>query len=324
MPRIVLPYLIATWTLAALLAGCGADATSSSAVGTLEMVEVDVGPLQAARAVRVLVQEGATVRTGDTLAVFATPTVASAQAQADARAAASAALAAELSRGSRPADVLRVEAEFRAAGVEAERAAADVARLEPLAAKGDVSRAALEAVRAAARSAAARRDAVGEQLRLVREGARVERRQAAQQDARGAAAAAEGVRATANDLVLLAPVDGVVISRNVEPGEVMQPGQGAITIGQPSRPWARIYVGPTVLPRLREGDTVTAHLDGDTATYRGRIAAIASKAEFTPRVALTEQERADLLFGVRIEFQDGTHRLRAGLPITVELPAPPR
>ena len=60
----------------------------------------------------------------------------------------------------------------------------------------------------------------------------------------------------------------------------------------------------------------------DVATaFRGRVAAIATKAEFTPRVALTEQERADLLFGVRIEFRDDTRRLHAGLPITVELPA---
>ena len=138
-----------------------------------------------------------------------------------------------------------------------------------------------------------------EVLRLVRDGARAERRAAAEAEARGARAAADGWRATATDLVLVSPVDGVVSSRNAEPGEVLAAGQSAVTVGQPSRPWARIYVPQFLLSRIRQGDTLVAHLDGDTTTFRGRVTAIATRAEFTPRVALTEQEREDLLFGVR-------------------------
>ena len=66
-----------------LLAACRAGDPTDHAIGTLEMVEVDVGPLQPARALRVLVSEGDHVRVGDTLAVFTTPTMASAQAQAE-------------------------------------------------------------------------------------------------------------------------------------------------------------------------------------------------------------------------------------------------
>jgi HlyD family secretion protein len=51
---------------------------------------------------------------------------------------------------------------------------------------------------------------------------------------------------------------------------------------------------------------------------------ISDKAEFTPRVALTEEERADLLFGVKIEFRDTSGMLKAGLPVTVELASAPR
>jgi HlyD family secretion protein len=303
-----------------LLAGCQRTAVPETAVGTLEMVEVDVGPLQPARVVRVLVEEGDAVRAGDTLAVLGSPTLTAATAQAEARAAAAEEGARELARGSRPAEVQRAEADLAAASAEAERTAADVARLDPLAAKGDVSRAAIDAARAAARVAASRRDAAREALRLVQDGARTERRAAAAADARGARASVDMLRATENDLVLISPVTGVVSSRNAEPGEVLAAGQSAVTVGQPSKPWARIYVGPTVLPRLKSGDTLVAQLDGDTTHFRGRITAIATKAEYTPRVALTEQERADLLFGVKVEFADSTQRLRAGLPVTVALP----
>ena len=303
-----------------ILVGCGRPTLPDTAVGTLEMVETNIGPSQVARAVRVLVQEGDRVRVGDTLAVFATPTMGTAQAQADARAQSAQQAERELAHGARPAEISRAEADVKAAQADADRAAADLLRLEPLAARGDISRAQLDATRATARSSASRRDAVRETLRLLRDGPRDERRLAAAADARGAKAAAAAVRATTNDLVLVAPIDGVVTSRNVEPGEVLSPGQSAISLGQPSRPWARIYVSQFVLPRLHVGDTVAAQLDGDTIVRRGRIASIANKAEFTPRVALTEQERADLLFGVKIDFIDPTDQLKAGLPVTVRLP----
>lgn len=307
--------------LAALgLIACNRGAVSDTAVGTLEMVEVNVGPLQPARAVRVIAQEGDAVQAGDTLAIFTTPTLTASLAQAEARAAAADEAARELASGARPGEIARGEKELDMAESDATRAAADLARLEPLALKGDVSRASLDAARAAARTTASRRDAARETLQLLRDGARKERRAAAAADARGAQAAAEGWKATANDLVLLSPVAGVVSSRNVEPGEVLAAGQSAITVGQPDRPWARIYVSQFVLPRLKAGDTLVARLDGDTTVYRGRITAIATRAEFTPRVALTEQEREDLLFGVKVEFVWAGDRLRAGMPVTVTLP----
>jgi len=56
--------------------------------------------------------------------------------------------------------------------------------------------------------------------------------------------------------------------------------------------------------------------------FGGTITSIKPNAEFTPRVALTERERADLVFGVKVEFADTTGMLKAGLPITVHFEAP--
>lgn len=304
-----------------MLSGCVPPTPENVAVGTIEMVEIDVGPLQMGRVLAVRVAEGDSVRMGDTLAIFTSPTLAASEAQAKARLESAREGANEATRGARPAEIMRAEADLRASEAEAERTAADVARLTPLAAKGDVSAAQFAAARAAASVAAGRRDAAANVLRLLKEGPRAERKAMANAEVRGASAAADAVRATVNDMVLLAPVDGVITSRNAEPGEVLTPGQSALTIGQPQRPWARIYVSQFVLPQLRIGDTLMAQLDGDTVSYRGRVVAIASTAEFTPRVALTEQERADLLFAVKIDFVERTDRLRAGLPISVRLPA---
>ncbi|MEP6692040.1 MAG: HlyD family efflux transporter periplasmic adaptor subunit, partial [Gemmatimonadaceae bacterium] len=127
-------------------------------------------------------------------------------------------------------------------------------------------------------------------------------------------------QSVASDLVLVSPVAGVVTSRNAEPGEVLGAGQAALIVGDVARPFVRIYVDERAFPLVRVGQSAVATLDAfPQRKFRGRVSAVASKAEFTPRVALTENERADLLFGVKIELTDSASMLKAGLPVTVRV-----
>ena len=120
--------------------------------------------------------------------------------------------------------------------------------------------------------------------------------------------------------MLTAPVDGVVISRNAEPGELLAAGQSAVTLGESAAPFVRVYVPTRLLPRVHEGQRAVARLDGyPDRPIPAQVVAINPKAEFTPRIALTEEERADLLFGVKVALKDTTGLLRPGLPATVEL-----
>jgi len=125
------------------------------------------------------------------------------------------------------------------------------------------------------------------------------------------------------DLVLLAPVAGTITNRTAEPGEMLTPGQRAMTLAQTGRQTVRVFVGQTALSRVALGQVVHARLDAwPGREFTGHVVALSSKAEFTPRVALTENERADLLFGVKVEFADETGMLKAGLPVTVRIDAP--
>jgi len=152
----------------------------------------------------------------------------------------------------------------------------------------------------------------------VRDGARPERRTAARADLARARAALAAMEANVGDLVLISPVNGIVLVRAAEPGEVLPAGVAAVSIGDVSRPWVRVYVGQQILPLLHVGDTVEARLDAfPDSVFTGRIASLATRAEYTPRVALTERERADLLFGVKVEFTDGHGMLKPGIPVTV-------
>ncbi len=310
---------------AVVLAGCRrAGDGSVAATGTVEVVETDVAALVPARVVRVWPHEGAVVHAGDTLVSLTQSVTRSDIAGRQARLASAEAQLRELIAGPRAAEIQRAEADLRSAQAEATRAADDLARLTGLAQSGTISKQQFDAARAAAAGAAGRRDAAAQSLTLLREGARPEQIAAARGEVANARAALQAAEQTASDLVLLAPTDGLVMSRNVEPGDVIGAGVSAMTIGDVSRPYVRVYVGENVVPRLHVGDTLSGFLDGFPGRpFGGRIEAIADKAEYTPRVALTKDERADLVFGVKVAFTDTSGMLKAGLPITVHFSAPP-
>ena len=306
------------------LGSCTKAPTSTvEATGTLEVVSVDIAPVAAGRVSKVLVDEGAAVRAGDTLAVLTIPTLSSDVAQREAEAASAGAAFQEAEHGPRAGEIASAAAELAADEAAADRAAKDVERLRPLAARQTVSAQDFDAARALAASAAGHRDALRAQLQLLREGTRPERIHAAEADARGARASVASALATARDLVLVSPVTGTVTDRSAEPGEVIGAGQAALTVAQTGRQTVRVYVSEAILPRVRMGQNVRALLDAfPDHEFKGRVVALSTQAEYTPRVALTEKERADLLFGVKIEFADSTGMLKAGLPVTVHIDAP--
>jgi HlyD family secretion protein len=304
-----------------LVAAC--RSTPSNAIqgtGSLELTEVDVSPLVLARVTRVFREEGERIRVGDTLMTLTQSALPSDIAARRAAVATAEAQLRDLLAGPRPAEVQQAEANLRAAEAEALRTADDLERIAPLAGKGTVSKQQGDAARAAANSAASRRDEAREQLRLVREGARAETIAAARAQVQSAKATLAGIEQTARDLTLTASVSGTVLSRHVEPGEVLSPGISGMTIGDDSRPYVRIYVNQVVFPEVHVGDSASVVLDAmPDHPFKGTVVALADRAEFTPRVALTRDERADLMFGVKVQLVDATTTLKAGLPVTVTI-----
>ncbi len=304
------------------LAACQRSAPSGviEASGSLELVEVDVSPLVPARVTRVWRKEGDRVAAGDTLLSLAQSTLPGDIAAQQANVTAAIAQLRDLEAGPRQSQVAQADANVRAAEAEALKAAQDLDRLTPLAAKGDVSQQQLDAAKALQKSTADRRDAAREAARLVREGARPQEIAAARARVDAARAQLAAAQQTARDLVLTSPIAGSVLSRNAEPGEMLAPGTLGMTVGDLSRPYVRIYVNETVFPSIRVGDVATVILDAfPDRSFRGQVVSVSDRAEFTPRVALTKDERADLMFGVKIQLTDSANVLKAGLPVTVRL-----
>ena len=280
-----------TLLLDAFALSCTSTSSTLSVPGTIEIRDVRVSSLAAGRLARLFKDEGDSVRRGDTIAILEQPGLSAMVGQRRAQAQAA---------RHRTADVAGAVA-------DSARAANDVARAQSLRDRGIVSPQQFDALTTAAARATARLQAT----------------RAALSDARAASEGVASTEAIQNDLVLTAPAAGVILTRYLEPGEVAGVGTPIVSIGVVADPWVRAYVGERDLPRVHLGSTVSIRADGVPGTVSGKIVEIATRAEFTPRAALTDRERADLVFGIKVSFDDPAGRLKAGLPVTLDVPLTP-
>jgi HlyD family secretion protein len=277
---------------ALLTAGCHHSSDTLRVAGTVEIREVRLSPLASGRLQRLLKDEGDSVRAGDTVAVLEQPGL---SAQIEQRRALAEAAASRT-------------AEIRAAEADSQRAANDLARARVLRAQGIASPQELDRLQTVAATTAAR-------LQSVR---------AAVRESQAARAAAEATEAIRDQLVLLAPADGIVLTRFAERGEAIGAGTPVVSIGLVHSPWVRAYVGERYVARIKNGLAVRIRADGySDSTFAGHITEIAPRAEFTPRAALTERERADLVFGIKVSIDDASGRLKAGMPVQLDVPLLP-
>jgi HlyD family secretion protein len=321
--RIGLLILVLAVAGVALASRFRRDPGAVRASGVVEMDEVDVASRVGGRVVRLAVDEGDTVRVGDTLAVLGQDEVAEGYLAQRAEAERLAAQALEVRRGPRKEQIQVARAELDAATSAYEQTVRDYERIDALFREQVVSQADFDRARTTRDAAAARRAAAAEELALMEEGNRREQVLAAQRAAEAADAQARGALSRLSELVLVAPAKGVVLLRNFEPGELVQAGTPVVTLGNPDSLWMRVYVAAPRIEEVRLGATVEVRLEGISKNvYTGRVVEIANRAEFTPRAALTEEERANLVFAVKIALDPSGGALKAGMPADARIHTP--
>jgi HlyD family secretion protein len=311
----------AAWLLPLMiLAGCSTRQDAVVAQGTIEVEETDIVPIVRGRISRIWVAEGMQVHAGDTLVTLESSTMPDDLRERQAQVARAEAEMRDLERGSRPEEIARAEAELRSAVAEDTRAAKERDRMDALVADKVVSQQDADNARAAADDAHGKREAAEQSLELLRQGPTREARDAARSRLAEARAYLAQGHATDGELTLLAPVDGVVLPHYYRVGEVVEAGDPVMTTADAGHPWVRVYVNQRDVPALRVGASAQAVLDGaPDLPIPGRIVAINHEAEYIPRVALTTEERADLMFGIKVELSSADGAARAGLPATVRL-----
>ncbi len=114
--------------------------------------------------------------------------------------------------------------------------------------------------------------------------------------------------------VVRAPLSGTVLSRSARVGETAQPGATLLTLANLDEMTMLIYVPQTDLPRVRVGDAVAVTVDAYPGqVFHGQVASIARQAQFTPRDTQAKEDRAKVVFAVKVRLPNADHRLKAGM-----------
>ena len=121
------------------------------------------------------------------------------------------------------------------------------------------------------------------------------------------------------DSTLIAPSDGTLLTRAVEPGTVLNEGGTVFTVSLPRPVWVRAYVDERNLDQAQPGRKVLLYTDGrPDKPYHGQIGFVSPTAEFTPKTVETPDLRTDLVYRLRIVVTDADDALRQGMPVTVQ------
>jgi membrane fusion protein YbhG len=322
---------IPAWLFAAGCRNASAPA-APRATGYVEATEVRLASKVPGRVATVSAVEGARVEAGATVATLSTVDIDLALKRAQSERAQAAAQLRLLEAGSRAEDVEQAEAQVAAAAadqkaVDAELTAAraDEARFEQLLRnkagsqkQRDDAVARRELAEARLRAAADRGRAATAVVNRLRAGARPEELAAAR--ARVATVDAEIARLEHDktETVVVTPTSGIVASRLVEPGELVQVGTPMVVIVDLDHAWASIYVEEPLVPTIKIEQPVTLITDaGDRLP--GRVAFISPRAEFTPRNVQTATERAKLVYRVKVTVDNRQGILKPGMPVEAEL-----
>jgi HlyD family secretion protein len=242
--------------------------------------------------------------------------------------------------GSRPQDIKAAESNLAAAELSEHQAKIDLERSTQLVQRKAVSAEEYDRTRTNYNVAIEKRRQAEQQLSLLQEGFRkeqIEQARAALQEAKahydlvlaGARrevidqAKAKVEQAKANVRLaevrlaysdLRSPMTGVVLSKNIEPGEYVVAGTPVVTIGDLVNVWLRAYIEqPAEHEHVKVGQKAIVTTDtGDS--FEGYVSFISSEAEFTPKNVQTQKERVKLVYRIKINIVNKDMRLKPGMP----------
>jgi HlyD family secretion protein len=258
---------------------------------------------------------------------------------------------AELRNGSRPQEKLDAKAAVDSAASELERSRRDWERAQTLYKNDDISTAQFDQYRNRFDSAQAGLKSAQEREALVLAGPRIEQINAQQAQVERAQGALQMAQANAielkrreediglrraevarskaslalidsqiGDTTAISPVDGVVLVKSADVGEILAPGTAVMTIGDIEHPWLRGYVNETDLGKVKLGSVAKVTTDSYPGkTYTGKVTFISSEAEFTPKQIQTQQERVKLVYRIKIEMENPRHELKSNMPADAEI-----
>jgi HlyD family secretion protein len=292
----------------------GDDDGTIRASGHIEATEIRLAAKVGGRLLEAPFDEGNTINAGDVVARLETVDAEHQLAQARANAEAADAQLRLLLAGSRAEDLRRAEDQMAQAQAEFDAARRDLDRLSGLADRGSATEKSRDD--AATRKEIAERAvaAARAQLDKLVAGPRRQEIEAARAQRASAEALVAAVEQQITDATVLAPTGGVVTTRVAEPGEILPPGATIAVLTDLARPWLTVWIDGPSLSQVILGQQVTVLIDGSDRVFEGTVSFISPVAEFTPKNVQTPDERAKLVFRVKVQLANSEGIFKPGMP----------
>lgn len=287
--------------------------------GNVEIRQVDLSFNAEGAVIAMPKHEGDRVKQGEVIAELDPATYQSAYDLAVARRDAAKAQLEELLNGTRPEDIDQARANLAAAQASLANAQATFARQKDLAARDVSSKQQLDDARMALDSSMAKLGQTHAALAEAINGPRVEDIAASRAQLRAAEATVELSRTQLERTKLIAPANGTIMTRVIEPGTVVLPAANVYSMALDDEVWVRAFAPEPLLPKLAPGTEVTITADGISKSYRGRVGYVSPAAEFTPKTVETPELRTQLVYRLRIRVEHPDDNVRQGMPVTVHL-----
>ncbi len=291
--------------------------------GNVDLRQVQLSFNNSERIAAVLVQEGDRVRQGQLVARLDTRRLEPQVAQAEAQAAAQQQVVQRLRNGSRPEEIAQARANVDSAKADAFNARQQYERVKS-AAEMSAGRAVrqqdVDSAKAALQVAEAKLVVNQRALELAVIGPRKEDIAQNEAQLRANEAQLAFLRQQLIDAQLLAPIDAVVRTRVLEPGDMASPQRPVFTLAITDPKWVRAYVSEPDLGKVHPGMAASVAVDSfPNRRFDGWVGFISPVAEFTPKSVQTEELRTSLVYEVRVFVKDPSDELRLGTPATVYL-----
>lgn len=289
-----------------------------TATGTIEVTVADVVPKVNGYMGELTINVGDKVQAGQVIARIKRIDLES-QLAADQSALAKAnAQMTDLLKGPRTQERQQASANLAAAQAVYNKAKIDLVRYRELSDSGAIPQQQLDAAQSNYDVAYNSLIASKSQQSLISEGTRPDVIEGQRMEVKRYEAVVALTQSALADTVVYSPLSGVVLTKNYVSGEYLSPGSAIATIGDPADCWVKIYVSTEQLGLIKIDQGVDVMIDGYPGrVFSGTIKEISQKAEFTPRQSITQRERANLVFYVKVKIDNSEGILKAGMPADV-------
>lgn len=319
--------LIAGIVIFALMAGAAgyklyfSQPQGITATGTVEVTRADIMPKVNGYLGQLTVKAGDTIKAGQVVARISRPDLEAQLLRDEAALVKAKVQLTDLEKGARNQELQEAYAGLSSAEAVFKKAQTDLERYRSLFRTGAISAQQLDSAQSNYDVAYNALVAAQSKQSLVEEGNRPDTIEAQRLEVKRSQAILDASRAQVADTVITSPIDGVVLTKNFENGEYINPGSALATVGDMNDCWVKIYVSSTQLGLLQLGQSVTVKIDSFPAkAFAGTIKEISQNAEFTPRQSITQRERANLVFAVKVKIDNAEGILKPGMPADVVIP----